>query len=119
LDAAAATAKVSKGSLVGLLASLGSECALRILPTGVPASATSLRPVTREELSQRIRERPALPFSVWDGKVRLSIPGYQDKVALFVRGEEWFLAEGALASTHILKQEPVEESLARQWTDCM
>jgi serine/threonine-protein kinase HipA len=114
LDAAAATAKVSKGSLVGLLASLGSECmgALRILPTGVQAPATSLRAVTREELSQRIRERPALPFSVWDGKVRLSIPGYQDKVALFVRGEEWFLAEGTLASTHILKPEPVEEIVA-------
>ena len=114
LDAAAAVAKVSKGSLVGLLASLGAECmgALRILPTGVEAPATSLRAVTREELSQRIRERPALPFSVWDGKVRLSIPGYQDKVALFVREEEWFLAEGTLASTHILKPEPVEESVA-------
>jgi len=114
LDAAAAAAKVSKGSLVGLLASLGAECmgALRILPTGVEAPATSLRAVSREELSQRIRERPAMPFSVWDGKVRLSIPGYQDKVALFVRGEEWFLAEGTLASTHILKPEPVEEIVA-------
>jgi serine/threonine-protein kinase HipA len=114
LDAAAAVAKVSKGSLVGLLASLGAECmgALRILPPGIAAPATSLRAVTREELSQRIRERPTLPFSVWDGKVRLSIPGYQDKVALFVRGEEWFLAEGALASTHILKPEPVEKSVA-------
>ena len=114
LDAAAAVAKLSKGSLVGLLASLGAECmgALRILPTGVEAPATSLRAVTREELSQRIRERPAMPFSVWDGKVRLSIPGYQDKVALFVRGEEWFLAEGTLASTHILKPEPVEEIVA-------
>ena len=114
LDAAAAVAKVSKGSLVGLLASLGAECmgALRILPPGVAAPATSLRAVTREELSQRIRERPTLPFSVWDGKVRLSIPGYQDKVALFVRGEAWFLAEGTLASTHILKPEPVEEIVA-------
>jgi serine/threonine-protein kinase HipA len=114
LDAAAAAAKVSKGSLVGLLASLGAECmgALRVLPTGVEAPATALRAVTREELSQRIRERPTMPFSVWDGKVRLSIPGYQDKVALFVRGEEWFLAEGTLASTHILKPEPVEEIVA-------
>ena len=114
LDAAAAVAKVSKGSLVGLLASLGAECmgALRILPRGVEAPATSLRAVTREELSRRIRERPTIPFSVWDGKVRLSIPGYQDKVALFVRGEEWFLAEGALASTHILKPEPVEGIVA-------
>jgi serine/threonine-protein kinase HipA len=114
LDAAAAVAKVSKGSLVGLLASLGAECmgALRILPTGVQAPATSLRAVPHEELSQRIRERSTMPFSVWDGKVRLSIPGHQDKVALFVRGEEWFLVEGTLASTHILKPEPVEEIVA-------
>jgi serine/threonine-protein kinase HipA len=79
LDAAAAVAKASKASLVGLLASLGAECmgALRILPMSVEAPATSLRAVTHEELSQRIRERPTMPFSVWDGKVRLSIPGYQ------------------------------------------
>ncbi len=114
LDAAAAAAKVSKGSLVGLLASLGTECmgALRLLPVGAQPPATCLRAVTREEISQRIRERPAMPFSVWDGKVRLSIPGYQDKVALFVRATDWFLAEGALASTHILKPEPVEEIVA-------
>jgi serine/threonine-protein kinase HipA len=114
LDVAAAVAKVTKGSLVGLLASLGAECmgALRILPTGVEAPATSLRAVTHKELSQRIRERPTMPFSVWDGKVRPSIPGYQDKVTLFVRGQEWFLAEGTLASTHILKPEPVEQIVA-------
>jgi serine/threonine-protein kinase HipA len=108
LDAAAAVARVSKGSLVGLLASLGSECmgALRILPKGAQPPATLLRPVTREELSERIRERPAMPFTVWDGKVRLSIPGYQDKLALFIHEEEWFFAEGDLASTHILKPEP-------------
>jgi serine/threonine-protein kinase HipA len=108
LDAAAAAARVSRGSLIGLLASLGAECmgALRILPQGASAPATSLRPVTSKELSERIRERPDVPFSVWDGKVRLSIPGYQDKLALFVRGQDWFLAEGALASTHILKPEP-------------
>lgn len=111
LDAAAAAARVSKGSLVGLLASVGAECigALRILPKGARVPATSLRPVPREELSERIRERPDMPFSVWDGKVRPSIPGYQDKLALFVRGEAWFLAEGALASTHILKPDPEPE----------
>src|ERR1700724_3983659 len=53
LDAAAAAAKVSKGSLVGLLASLGTECmgALRILPTDVEARPRSLRAGTRGEVS--------------------------------------------------------------------
>ena len=86
---------------------------VRVVPVMVRSDDRTLHevhaPPREQELSQRIRERPALPFSVWDGKVRLSIPGYQDKVALFVRGEEWFLAEGTLASTHILKPEPVEK----------
>jgi len=114
LDAAAAAAKVSKASLVGLLATLGNECmgALRITPMGIPVPPTTSRLLTREELSERIRSRPALPFSVWDGKVRLSIPGYQDKVAVYVKEDQWCLVEGALASTHLIKPEPVNRELS-------
>ena len=87
-----------KGVLWGCFsASLGAECmgALRILPPGVAAPATSLRAVTREELSQRIRERPAPPFlSGGRQGTTCRIPGHQAKVALFVRGEEWFLGRG-------------------------
>ena len=39
--------------------------------------------MTHEQLSERIQQRAELPFSVWDGKVRLSIAGYQDKVAVY------------------------------------
>ena len=42
--------------------------------------------MTKEELSERIKDRARIPFSVWDGKVRLSIAGYQDKVAVYVYG---------------------------------
>ena len=44
-----------------------------------------------------------MPFPVWDGKVRLSIAGYQDKLQVLVEGEQLSLADGSLASTHILK----------------
>jgi len=54
-----------------------------------------------------------MPFTVWDGRVRLSIAGYQDKLAVFEDEGEWFLVEGPmLASTHLLKPEPVERRLA-------
>jgi serine/threonine-protein kinase HipA len=116
LDVAAAAAKTSKFSIAGLLAVLGRETtgALRILPDGFeePAGHSNRRLVTREELSTRIRARPFDPFSIWDGKLRLSIAGFQDKVAVYSEGEQWFLVDGGqLASTHILKPEPVSSVL--------
>ncbi|KVP96501.1 toxin HipA [Burkholderia ubonensis] len=63
------------------------------------------RAITNEELNQRIRERDAIPFPVWDGKVRLSLAGYQDKLQVLVEGEQLSLADGALSSTHLLKPE--------------
>ena len=54
-----------------------------------------------------------MPFTVWDGRVRLSIAGHQDKLAVFEDEGEWFLVEGpALVSTHLLKPEPVDRRLA-------
>jgi serine/threonine-protein kinase HipA len=116
LDIAAATAKVSKFSVAGLLAVLGRETAgaLRILPDGFeePANRSNRRALTRDELSTRIRARPFEPFSIWDGRLRLSIAGFQDKVAVYSEGEQWFLVDGEqLASTHILKPEPVSSVL--------
>jgi serine/threonine-protein kinase HipA len=115
LDIAASVAKVSKSSLAGLLATLGRETAgaLRILPPEfAEADAEVRRPLTRGELSERIRARPYEPFSVWDGKIRLSMAGFQDKVAVYVDAGQWYLVEGAtLASTHILKPEPIHSGL--------
>lgn len=117
LDDAASTHKVSKGNLMGLLAALGGETAgalqLRLPGTDVTPAAATRRPLSHAELSARIRARPFHPFSVWDGRVRLSIAGFQDKIAVFEEGGQWALVEGGqLASTHILKPEPVTAQLA-------
>lgn len=118
LDEAAAAYRVSKANLVGLLAVLGNETAgalsLRVAGSAAATAARSdRRYLSREELSARIRDRAQLPFSVWDGKVRLSIAGYQDKVAVFEDAADWYLVEGgSLASTHILKPEPTNPRLA-------
>ncbi len=125
LDEVAAANKVSKSNLIGLLVALGRETAgaLRIHPADVPdseshgTSEADAHPVrrllTKEELSQRIQARPHMPFAVWDGKVRLSIAGYQDKIAVYIEDGQWFLVEGtSLASTHIIKPEPISDRLA-------
>lgn len=118
LDDAAKVFSISKANVTGLLSRLGRETAgaLRLLPLddNEPAAPDTLRAVSREELSLRIRQRAEQPFSVWDHQVRLSIAGYQDKLAVYEDAEgSWHLADGPnLASTHILKPESVNKKIA-------
>lgn len=121
LDHAAQTAGTTRSNLVGLLIAIGKETAgaLRVtLADDNPAPRAAadgehLREVTPEQLSERIRDRDNIPFSVWDGKVRLSIAGYQDKIAVYEREGRWYLVEGGrLASTEIVKPVPTRRQLA-------
>jgi serine/threonine-protein kinase HipA len=117
LDDAARTNQLSKANLTGLLYALGREMAGSLVITQENQNPRELpmppRPLPAAELSKRIRERPELPFSIWDGKVRLSIAGYQDKLAVYEHQDQWFLVEDpTLASTHIIKPEPLRHTLA-------
>jgi len=130
LDHAAQANGISKSNLVGLMVALGKETAgaLRVAVARDGADAGDQhadqradqhddrqpqRLVTQQELSERIRRRAEMPFSVWDGKVRLSIAGYQDKIAIYQRGDEWYLVDGPrLASTVIVKPMPARPQLA-------
>ena len=117
LEDAALANKVSKANLMGLLIALGQETAgaLSISPADRPAKSdqesvtSSMRLLFQEELSARICSRPDDAFTVWDGKVRLSIAGHQDKIAVLERQGNWYLVDGGqLASTHILKPDPIQ-----------
>ncbi|MES3000333.1 MAG: HipA domain-containing protein [Pseudomonadota bacterium] len=117
LDHAAQATGTARSNLVGLLIALGKETAgaLRVSVTADEAGSHSdgLRLVTPAQLSERIRKRAEIPFSVWDGKVRLSIAGYQDKIAVYEKADQWFLADGPrLASTVIVKPVPADPRLA-------
>lgn len=115
LDDAVAAHRVSKTNLYGLLLALGREStgAVSLLPPEtLPAQVPDARrEVTHAELTERIRVRPHEPFNVWDGRVRLSIAGYQDKLAVYRDGDRLYLVEGRSASTHILKPEPLNPNL--------
>jgi serine/threonine-protein kinase HipA len=120
LDHAAQASGTSKANLGALMIALGRETAgaIRILaegsaPQGDGPVEGGLRPVTGQELSDRIRRRAQLPFSVWDGRVRLSIAGYQDKIAVYERAGQWFLVDDSRhASTVIMKPAPARRPLA-------
>jgi len=119
LDITATTYRVSKSNIYALISALGTETtgAFRFwrsdeVPPDVAAKPP--REVTREELDQRIAERDQIPLAVWDGKVRTSIAGVQDKLMVYLDrplGEEGrlFLVEPPLASTHILKPDPARQ----------
>jgi serine/threonine-protein kinase HipA len=116
LDVAAVINRVSKNNVFALVRLLGKEPVVTFSFFAVDTSAEEAARIAREhlagparrsisndELSQRIKERDAIPFPVWDGKVRLSLAGYQDKLQVLVEGEHLSLADGALSSTHLLK----------------
>ncbi|RKP49689.1 HipA domain-containing protein [Pararobbsia silviterrae] len=118
LDVAASMNQISKDNTFGLIRVLGKEPvgALSFLPVDaqpdgalVGPSPDDMAPIrrelTHEELSERIRERDAVPFEVWDGAVRLSLAGYQDKLQVLVEGDRFYLVDGSLSSTAILKPE--------------
>lgn len=116
LEITASANHVSKSNIFGLIHALGAETtgAFRFWPAGEAPPAVIAKPpreITREELEQRLNELDAIPLAVWDGKVRMSIAGVQDKLLVFMdrpldEGGRTFLVEPPLASTHILKPEP-------------
>lgn len=120
LDIVSTSEQVSKSNTFGLIRALGKE----------PVGAFSFvafngdegqfgrqireqkqepirRPVSDEELSDRIKKRDLIPFPIWDGKVRLSLAGYQDKLQVLVEGGNISLVDGGLSSSHLLKPESV------------
>lgn len=114
LDVAVAYNGLAKTNVFGLIWVLGAETAGALRFTGEaaaahPASEPVLREVSREELDHRIAERDHVPLTVWDGKVRISVAGLQDKLLVYLdqplnEGGRLFLVDGQrLASTHILK----------------
>lgn len=116
LDITATTCRVSRSNIFALISALGAETtgAFRFWRSGEKPPAvvtTPPREVSREELDARLKERNAMPLAVWDGKVRRSIAGVQDKLMVYAEqplaeGGRIYLVEPPLASTHILKPEP-------------
>lgn len=119
LDITASTFHVSKSNIYALISALGGETTgafrfWRVDQTPPAIVSTPPREVTREELDKRLAERDQMPLAVWDGKVRMSIAGVQDKLMVYLdlpldEGGRLFLVEPPLASTHILKPQPERE----------
>ena len=99
--------RIGETDTFGLLAKIGRDCAgaLVVQPRtdGAPPTATTqgAEPITSDEVAQRIARLPVFPLGV-DQRVRVSLPGMQNKLLLTKTGAGWALPTGA-PSTHILK----------------
>jgi serine/threonine-protein kinase HipA len=114
LDVAVASNGLARSNVFGLIRALGSETAgvLRFRDaqanTAMGELEHRMRHIPIAELDARIADRD-VPFTIWDGRVRMSVAGVQDKLLVYLdapldRGGRLFLVDGPrLASTHILK----------------
>jgi serine/threonine-protein kinase HipA len=108
LEELSVSSHISRSNVFGLIAAIGAETAgalsFRMGDESQDGLLTSFRPVTSEELAERISQRQNVSIAIWDGKPRLSVAGVQDKLPLLIRTDGVMgFGEGELASTHILK----------------
>jgi serine/threonine-protein kinase HipA len=75
-------------------------------------SKTTFRKLEEEELALRLDKRATEGLGLWDGSIRLSVAGVQDKLPVMIKenGEMGF-GEGDFASTHILKFQKLSEKI--------
>lgn len=103
---------ISKNNIFALIQLIGKDTtgALTFSQNNKPFK-TSFKEISNTELANRIKDRKNRPIVVWDGNVRLSVAGVQDKLPITIIDGKFGFSEGELASTHILKFESNDDSL--------
>jgi serine/threonine-protein kinase HipA len=114
LEALSHAHQVSQYDVFGILRKVGRDCAGALViteedtppPTANVFNEDDYESVTHADLQQRITESRAqdVPLMFWRGKRRMSLPGVQNKLGVYVdaSGGLWLPKDGAPTS-HILK----------------
>ena len=114
LEALSHAHQVSQYDVFGILRKAGRDCAGALViteedtppPTANVFSDDDYESVTHDDLQQRITESRAqdVPLMFWRGKRRMSLPGVQNKLGVYMdaSGGLWLPKDGAPTS-HILK----------------
>ena len=110
LDAISIILQISKANKFGLLEAIGNETAGALTFSPDNIVVTNFREISNEELTERIMNKDNINITLWDGKIRLSLSGVQDKLPLVVLNDNKYgIGEGKIASTHILKFEKKDD----------
>jgi serine/threonine-protein kinase HipA len=110
LDTISIILQISKANKFGLLEAIGNETAGAFTFSPDNIIVTNFREISNEELTERIINKENINITLWDGKIRLSLSGVQDKLPLVVLNDNKYgIGEGKIASTHILKFEKKDD----------
>jgi len=98
---------ITKNNTLALTREIGNETsgALCFFENEIQQVQTSIRPINKKELTNRIKIEDPIQLIIWDGRPRLSVAGVQDKLPIIYHEGSYSFGEGKLASTHILKFE--------------
>jgi len=120
LDVLLRSMQIRKNNVMGILSAIGLDAPGAMAYGEGEADSDRLRPVTSEEITAKLDSGDPNEILVWDGKYRLSLAGVQMKLNIAVNDGEFFLADGRLASTHILKfAKPQHRNLIANEFVCM
>lgn len=105
-EAVARKLGISPRNEFALLEALGGECAgaVTLLPPGAGLEVGGeYKSLSEKELHKIIQELPNRPFLAGEEGIRLSLAGAQEKLPVYMEGDQVFLPKGSLASSYILK----------------
>lgn len=116
--------RISERNDFSLLDKIGGECAgaVSLMPPGQqPELSTQVsKPLTLEELAEKLAALPKKPLLAGDQGLRLSLAGAQSKMAVIVRNGAYALPVQGTPSSHILKpQSPRFDHLVENEFFCM
>jgi serine/threonine-protein kinase HipA len=103
LEEIAGFTKISKNNFFALIRAVGFESSGALRFGRLDKNEPIFREISEKELARRIDDIQNEPITIWDGKIRFSLAGMQDKLPVFFDGNTFGLADGSLSSTHILK----------------
>ncbi len=104
-----------------LLRTIGAECsgALSILPVDrQPSAQPSYRKLNKKTLAKLVRERGKIDADLpEDTRARLSLAGFQNKCAVMIQGDKYFMPQVDAPSSHVLKfeQDPYGDLPANEY----
>lgn len=105
---------LSQYNIYGLIRALGLDIPGALVVLGsqeVLPNDRIFRPITEDEIENRLAQKEKLSLIIWDGKPRLSSAGVQEKINILINEQNQMgFGEGNLCSTHILKFEKYQES---------
>lgn len=102
LEILAGSIAVSKDNTFALIRKIGADVA-GALAFGPDDQGNSFRPIGEKELAERIANKDHINIAEWDGDIRMSVAGVQEKLPVTIRDGVIGLGGSSLPSTHILK----------------